>query len=182
MKKMTILRLLLVVALGGFLASGCAKKPAPAPMPPVESAPVAAETPAATTGMQEEAVTEAPVNEAATTMREAAATLQRIFFDFDQYTLTDVARATLAGNAAYLQANPSTRLRIEGHCDERGSDEYNLALGERRAMAAKNYLETLGVAGDRLSIISYGEEMPLDPGHGEEAWAKNRRAEFKPLR
>ena len=70
-------------------------------------------------------------------------------------------------------------VQIQGHCDERGTNEYNLALGERRAMAAYNYLVTLGVPGDRLSTISYGEEMPVDPGHNEEAWAKNRRDEFK---
>lgn len=179
MKKMIILRLLLVVALGALLVTGCAKKPAPAPEAPVEQP---AEAPAGMTGMQDGSMTEAPVSESASQVDAVVATLQRIFFEFDQYTLTDEARATLAGNAAYLKANSSVRLRIEGHCDERGSDEYNLALGERRAMAAKTYLETLGVEATRLSIISYGEEMALDPGHGEEAWAKNRRAEFKPLR
>jgi peptidoglycan-associated lipoprotein len=73
---------------------------------------------------------------------------------------------------------PNARVSIEGHCDERGSDEYNLALGEKRAKAAMSYLVTLGVPAARLSIISYGEEKPLDAGHGEDVWAKNRRAEF----
>ncbi len=77
-----------------------------------------------------------------------------------------------------LKALSGVDIRIEGHCDERGSDEYNLALGERRAQAAMNYLATLGVPASRMSTISYGEEKPLDPGHNEEAWAKNRRAEF----
>jgi peptidoglycan-associated lipoprotein len=108
--------------------------------------------------------------------------LNRIHFDLDQYTLTSGARDTLAANAAFLKANPDLQVRIEGHCDERGSDEYNLALGERRALAAMNYLESLGVAKARLSTISYGEEMPLVPGHDEAAWAKNRRAEFKVVR
>lgn len=104
--------------------------------------------------------------------------LMRIHFDFDRYELSEEARMTLANNAAYLKANPNTRIRIEGHCDERGSDEYNLALGERRAMAAKRYLQSLGVDTSRLTMISYGEERPLDPSSSEAAWAKNRRAEF----
>ncbi|RMF47475.1 MAG: peptidoglycan-associated lipoprotein Pal, partial [Deltaproteobacteria bacterium] len=108
--------------------------------------------------------------------------LQRIHFDFDQFTLSPEARDILAANAALLNANPGLKVRIEGHCDERGSDEYNLALGERRAVAARDYLVSLGVAADRLSTISYGEEMPLDAGHDEAAWAKNRRAEFKAVR
>lgn len=104
--------------------------------------------------------------------------LMRIHFDFDRYELSEEARMTLAGNAAYLKANPNAQIRIEGHCDERGSDEYNLALGERRAMAAKRYLQSLGVDTSRLTMISYGEERPLDPSSNEAAWAKNRRAEF----
>ena len=77
-----------------------------------------------------------------------------------------------------MKKNSALKVRIEGHCDERGSDEYNLALGERRAKAAMNYLVTLGIADKRLSVISYGKEKPVDPGHDEAAWAKNRRAEF----
>jgi peptidoglycan-associated lipoprotein len=109
----------------------------------------------------------------------SVAGLQRIQFAFDQHTLSDQARETLAGNAAWLKANPGARVVIEGHCDERGSDEYNLALGERRALAAQNYLVSLGIAASRLSTISYGEERPLTPGQSEEAWEQNRRAEFK---
>jgi len=115
-------------------------------------------------------------------MESAASDLTRIHFDFDQFTLSPEARQTLAANATIIKAAPGLRVRIEGHCDERGSDEYNLALGERRAQAAKDYLVSLGVPTDRLELISYGEELPLDPASNEAAWAKNRRAEFKAIR
>lgn len=103
---------------------------------------------------------------------------QDIFFDFDQYDLRTDARGTLDRKATFLNQNGSVRSQIEGHCDERGTNEYNLALGERRANAAKQYLTTAGVNAARLSTISYGEERPLDPGHNEAAWARNRRAHF----
>ena len=105
--------------------------------------------------------------------------LKDIHFAFDRYDLTEESRMLLAENAKVLLAHTNLIVQIEGHCDERGSNEYNLALGERRAVSAKLYLIKLGVAGNRLSTISYGEEMPLDPGHTEEAWGKNRRAEFR---
>ena len=98
-----------------------------------------------------------------------------IYFAFDRYDLTEEARKTLAENAKILLAHPNLIIQIEGHCDERGSNEYNLALGERRSVSTKLYLIKLGVKGNRLSTISYGEEMPVDPGHTEAAWAKNRR-------
>ena len=107
--------------------------------------------------------------------------LQRVHFDFDQFTLTNEARVILKQNAAYLQANGGVKVVIEGHCDERGSDEYNLALGERRAAAAKQYLISLGVSSSRLSLISYGEEKPLIAQSDESSWAQNRRAEFKAI-
>ena len=113
---------------------------------------------------------------------QAATGLQRIHFDFDQFVLSEEARAILDQNAQYLRANTSTNVVIEGHCDERGSDEYNLALGESRALAAKNYLNSLGIGSSRISVISYGEEMPLDQAANEDAWAMNRRAEFKVAR
>lgn len=112
---------------------------------------------------------------------QAVSELKRVHFDFDQFILDDEARAALEQNAAFLQANSSLNVVIEGHCDERGSDEYNLALGERRASAAKQYLVSLGVDEDRLSIISYGEEKPLVDRSSEQAWAENRRAEFKAI-
>lgn len=105
--------------------------------------------------------------------------MQRILFDFDQFTLSSKARQTLGANAKYLKSMSGVKVVIEGHCDERGSDEYNLALGESRALAAKNYLVSLGVSAKRLSVISYGEEKALVDANNEEAWAQNRRAEFK---
>jgi peptidoglycan-associated lipoprotein len=103
---------------------------------------------------------------------------QDINFDFDKYDLRTDARGTLDKKASFLNQNSSVRSQIEGHCDERGTNEYNLALGERRANAAKQYLTTAGISAARLSTISYGEERPLDPGHNEAAWARNRRAHF----
>jgi peptidoglycan-associated lipoprotein len=99
-----------------------------------------------------------------------------IYFDFDKYDLKPEARAILVEKAEFLKKYPTVRILIEGHCDERGTNEYNLALGERRANSVKQYLIHLGISPDRLSTISYGEERPVDPRHNEEAWAKNRRA------
>jgi len=100
----------------------------------------------------------------------------RVFFGFDKYDLTDEAQTTLQRQAAWLGANPAVTLVIEGNTDERGTREYNLALGERRATSVKNYLVTLGVAPGRLSTISYGKERPVALGHNEAAWAQNRRS------
>lgn len=107
-----------------------------------------------------------------------AADMQTVYFPFDSYTLTSEGRAALKANADWMKANPNARLQIEGHCDERGTNEYNMALGDRRANAAKGYLTKLGVAASRLETISYGEERPSDMGHDESAWARNRRAVF----
>lgn len=104
--------------------------------------------------------------------------LERIHFEFDQSNLTADARKTLSANAEYLQARQGVRIRIEGHCDERGTTEYNLALGERRAKSTFQYLMDLGVDPNRMSVVTYGEEQPLDPRSDEAAWALNRRAEF----
>ena len=101
-----------------------------------------------------------------------------IYFGFDDYTLNSDAQSTLTALAEGLKANKSAVVQIEGHCDERGTVEYNLALGERRAQSVKNFLSQLGVESGRLSTISYGEEKPVVPGHTEDAWVKNRRAEF----
>jgi peptidoglycan-associated lipoprotein len=102
--------------------------------------------------------------------------LQDIHFDFDEYNVRLEDVEILKDNAALLMKYPSVKIQIEGHCDERGTVEYNLALGERRANSTKKYLVSLGISPDRIATISYGEERPLDPGHNEEAWAKNRRA------
>lgn len=104
--------------------------------------------------------------------------LKDVTFAFDRYDLDASAREILGRNAEWLKANPSYKVQVEGHCDERGTNEYNMALGANRARAAYDYLRTLGVDGDRMSTVSYGEELPLDPRHNEEAWAKNRRAHF----
>jgi len=101
-----------------------------------------------------------------------------VYFDFDQSTLTAEARAILAENARTLLDHPDINVRIEGHCDERGTVEYNLALGERRALAVRNYLINYGIEPSRITVISYGKERPAVFGSGPEAWAKNRRAEF----
>jgi peptidoglycan-associated lipoprotein len=104
--------------------------------------------------------------------------LKPAFFALDSDELDDVARAALNDDAQVLKKYGTWVITIEGHTDERGSAEYNLALGERRALAAKNYLISLGIGGDRLRTVSYGKEFPFDPGHDEGAWAKNRRAQF----
>ena len=102
--------------------------------------------------------------------------LKDIHFDFDKYDIRPGDTEILKENGTLLKKYPKVKIQIEGHCDERGSVEYNLALGERRANSTKKYLTSLGISPDRISIISYGEERPADPGHNEEAWAKNRRA------
>jgi len=109
----------------------------------------------------------------------AAASLETVYFDFDKSDLRQDARNVLAKNAEILlKSKQGSNLKVEGHCDERGSAEYNLALGERRATSALQYLITLGVQPERLSIVSYGKEKPAVQGNDEAAWAKNRRAEF----
>jgi len=103
----------------------------------------------------------------------------RVFFDFDTSELTEDAKQTIERLAAWLRENPGTRLTVEGHADERGTREYNLALGSRRASAVKDYLVALGVDPERVQTVSYGEERPAVMGSNEDAWAKNRRAVFK---
>ncbi|HEU4565946.1 MAG TPA: peptidoglycan-associated lipoprotein Pal [Gemmatimonadaceae bacterium] len=102
-----------------------------------------------------------------------------VYFDFDSEALSDQARATLDSKLAVLNANTSVRIRISGHADERGSDEYNLALGQRRAASAKRYLTERGIAADRIEVTSFGEERPAVEGHDESAWSQNRRDEFE---
>ena len=104
--------------------------------------------------------------------------LKPVFFELDSSEVTQAGQATLNENAALLKRNGGWTVTIEGHCDERGTAEYNLALGERRAIAARTYLVSLGLSGDRLKTVSYGKEFPFDPGHEESAFAKNRRAHF----
>ena len=108
-----------------------------------------------------------------------AAKLERIHFDFDKSNIKPEWEDELRGNAQWSQSNPNKDMVIEGHCDERGSLEYNIALGDRRANSARRYLQNLGVPSDRMSTISYGEERPMCQEHHEGCWWQNRRAEFK---
>jgi len=101
-----------------------------------------------------------------------------VYFEYDSAEIVPESRDILRAHGGYLSSNRSTNITIEGHCDERGSREYNLALGERRAQTVKRQLEAEGVSGGQLSIISYGEERPADPGHSESAWAENRRGDI----
>ena len=108
-----------------------------------------------------------------------AGPLKDINFAFDSAELSGTAKGILQANADWLKENAGARTQIEGHCDERGTNEYNMALGNRRANSAQKYLRGLGIEASRMSTVSYGEEMPLNPGHDEAAWAMNRRAHFK---
>ncbi len=181
---------------GGFLvagcmmlvAGGCAKEQVVKKDEGV--APTAAVAPAATPAkkevVKENSLQQTPIKESAvkeeakpvSQQEDLRSTLEKIYFNFDSSKLTEADRAILAKNAGFMKKDATVKVRIEGNCDERGSDEYNLALGEKRAEAAKKYLVTVGVAADRLSVISYGKEKPADAGHDEAAWAKNRRDEF----
>ena len=170
MKKIIMLRLTIVPLLCVVLFAGCAKGPAEKPI----SAEVQNE---ATQKKQASQNVDDSDNLDNTTVTDVE--LERVYFSFDQYTLTNKAQRVLDANAMILKSAPSLKVSIEGHCDSRGSDEYNLALGERRAYVVKNYLVSLGVASDRLETISYGEELPANSAMTESAWAMNRRAELK---
>jgi len=108
----------------------------------------------------------------------AAAGLQPIYFDFDKSFIRDDARAVMKANAEWLKANPKVKIKIEGNCDERGTKEYNQALGQRRATSAKKYLTDMGIAANRVSLISYGKEKPVCNDSSESCWQKNRRDDF----
>jgi len=183
---MKLFKMLPLLALVALLASGCAK-----PVQETEDATDATSEAVSTTedaygsGYEDTSITEDEVSDTASSDEAYADTqkqveLERIHFAFDKYDLDTDARQTLQNNALYLEQHPGTSIILEGHCDERGSDEYNLALGEKRARAAAEYLVNLGVEDERIRTISYGEEKPLNPASNEEAWALNRRAEFKP--
>jgi peptidoglycan-associated lipoprotein len=108
----------------------------------------------------------------------ASSPLKDVLFEFDSYNLSGNAREILRGNADWLKSNPSARIEVEGHCDERGTSEYNLALGAKRSQTAKDYLVTLGISPERISTISYGEEIPVCTELNENCWRQNRRARF----
>ncbi len=120
-----------------------------------------------------------PGAEGLTKEAEKEGSLYPVHFDFDKYNIRDEDKKVLDTDAKWLRANSGVKVRIEGYTDERGEAEYNLALGDKRARSVKKYLEDVGVTGARLTTISYGFENPVDKAHTEEAWAKNRRAEFK---
>jgi peptidoglycan-associated lipoprotein len=171
---------------------GCAGRPVSAPLSEGVSQGTGTEEqklPGLTEGSQkgrESAITEEDLARADEERRRRAAAeeaanagrLSDIFFDFDSYTVRSDDEPVLQGLATLLSANQAVSLTIEGHCDERGTTEYNLVLGQKRAEAAKEYLVKLGVNDKRMKTISYGKEAPIQPGHTEEDWAKNRRAHF----
>ncbi|MBI1796766.1 MAG: peptidoglycan-associated lipoprotein Pal [Candidatus Eisenbacteria bacterium] len=153
------------------LASGCAKKQiaaTPAPTPP-------APTPAPTK-FEPPPPAPMPTIEAPQVTKIGSGDLQPAFFDLDSYTLREDARASLDKDAKLLRDHPNVTITVEGHCDERGTTEYNQALGEKRAQAARDYLVGAGIAAARVEIISYGKEKPFAQGHDESAWQQNRRA------
>lgn len=104
--------------------------------------------------------------------------LQKIHFDFDKYNIKSEYEGALKGNAKWMQDNSGKKVTIEGHCDERGSNEYNMALGDRRANSTKKYMQNLGISADKMSTVSYGKERPVCTQHNESCWWQNRRAEF----
>jgi len=133
---------------------------------------------------EERAKKEAAVQEAAARAEAALKkpALESVYFDYDQWNIREDQKQVMLRDAEWLKANPQFKLRIEGNCDERGTTEYNLALGQKRAEAAKAFLEGLGISRNRMETISYGKERPFDPGHDEAAWSKNRRVDFIPIR
>lgn len=186
MKRGMIL-LLATLSMAAFAMNGCANKEVvKAEEPVAATAPVEApkaETPKTEAPVAEtkpaETIKPAETQPAVAPEPPAAISFETAYFDFDKSDLRQDARESLSKNAdIMLKKQTDVKVKIEGHCDERGSAEYNLALGERRAKSALHYLITLGVPANRLSIISYGKEKPAVDGHNEEAWSKNRRAEF----
>ena len=167
-KKKWIYLAMLFVIPGLMFTVSCQKKLVDAtPEPVPEEKPVVKEQ------VPEEKVEVAPVAKISDMVMQ-----EDIYFEFDKSTLTPAAQDNLLQKAEWLRENPDSTATIEGHCDERGTNEYNLALGDRRAESAKAFLVDLGIDASRLTTISYGEERPVDPRNNEEAWAKNRRGHF----
>jgi peptidoglycan-associated lipoprotein len=188
MQKKLWLKLILLLIIPGFLFTvSCTKKAVTSDVDmtqPIEDEDLKAKEAAEKTRQEElarqRAIEEERLKEAAA-KREAARNqflTQDIYFDFDSFSILPEAQEILSSKAEWLQNNPGATVTIEGHCDERGTIEYNLALGDRRGESAKAFLVNLGIAKSRLNTISYGEERPLDPGNNENAWGKNRRAHF----
>ncbi len=176
-----------VLLLLPFLFAGSCQKTKPistgqseAPAPKA----VAAQPPAAepkkevTETFPTQPVSSSPIAEPTIDELNRNGVLKTVYFEYDKSDLSDATRATLQSNASWLKSHPGRAVRVEGHCDERGTVEYNLALGQRRAASVKDYLVGLGIDASRLKTVSYGKERPADPGHDDAARAKNRRAEF----
>ena len=189
--KSRMILLLAALSISALMTGGCANKdvvkteePAVATVKPEIPAQPAQQPKAEEPAAPAKSAVEAPVEikPADTQPTKAVADVspfETVYFDFDKADLRADTRATITKNAEIMKKTKATaKVRIEGHCDERGSAEYNLALGERRANSVQQYLITLGVQAERLSVVSYGKEKPAVQGSGEEAWAKNRRAEF----
>ena len=173
MKSLKMFCFMVVLAAGLFSLWGCPKKAEVTATPEAqkETAPAVQEEQKAEQ-KPEAARTEEPKEERAA---PGAAGLQPIYFDFDRSFIRDDAKSVMKANAEWLKANPKVKIMIEGNCDERGTKEYNQALGQRRASVAKKYLTDLGIAAKRISLISYGKEKPSCTGQNEECWQKNRR-------
>ena len=168
MKKTTILLMLIAALCMLVPLSGCKPRPPVPEVTPTETIKPEVVKPTEPTQPAE------PLTE---TLREEQ--LRTVYFDFDKYNLRPDAKAALDANSALLLKYTSVVIKIEGHCDERGTVEYNLSLGEKRAKSVADYLYGLGVDASRVSIISYGKERPVDAGHSEDSWSQNRRAEFR---
>ena len=154
-------------------ASGGSPAAAVATRPPAPPEPVADPTVVPPEPVREDSIASASLDDL-----NRNSPVKPVFFEFDSSDITGEAKGILDTNAVALKKYPSWTITIEGHSDERGTAEYNLALGERRAVAARAYLVSLGISAERLRTVSYGKEFPFDPGHDEAAWAKNRRAHF----
>jgi peptidoglycan-associated lipoprotein len=176
----------IVLAISLLAAGACGKKPAPVPrpMPRPPTTGGATRTPAPPEPVNEptivppEPIHDDAIASASLDDLNRNSLLKPAMFEYDSSELTAAAQQALNENAAVLKKYPTWAVTIEGHCDERGTAEYNLALGERRAVAARAYLVSLGISADRLRTVSYGKEFPFDPGHDDTAYAKNRRAHF----
>jgi peptidoglycan-associated lipoprotein len=177
MKKFLIYALAVVLIFS--FAVSCKKKPKEVPPPP----PQQQEQPVVEK-VEAPVVQEPQLTEEEMFLQKSLDQINRekplgtIYFDYDRALLREDARAVLDGNAAWLKKFRTAKILVEGHCDERGTEEYNLALGEKRAKSAQDYLLSMGIASDRIKIISYGKSQSINPGHDESAWQMNRRAQF----
>jgi peptidoglycan-associated lipoprotein len=181
-------KLMVVAVLMTVVIGACNKKPAPVarPMPPPVVDPTGGATPppAPPEPVMEPPIVVPPVPAEDSISGKSLddlnrdSPLQPLFFELDRSDVSAAGQKVLQENAAIMKKYPTWSVTIEGHSDERGTAEYNLALGERRALAAKNYLVSLGISADNVKTVSYGKEFPFEPGHDESAWSKNRRAHF----